>query len=46
MFDSTNKGPGFKFRLGAGEVIKAWDIGLVGMKVGGVRKIICPPHTA
>jgi len=46
MFDSTNKGPGFKFRLGSGEVIKAWDIGLVGMKVGGKRKITCPPHTA
>lgn len=46
VFDATSKGPGFKFRLGSGEVIKAWDIGLVGMKVGGKRKIVCPPNTA
>ncbi|XP_050302166.1 46 kDa FK506-binding nuclear protein-like [Anthonomus grandis grandis] len=46
MFDSTSKGPGFRFRLGGGEVIKAWDVGVVGMKVGGVRKIVCPPQTA
>ncbi|KAL1501559.1 hypothetical protein ABEB36_006860 [Hypothenemus hampei] len=46
MFDSTVKGPGFKFRLGVGEVIKGWDIGVAGMKVGGKRKIICPPSTA
>ncbi|XP_066153775.1 46 kDa FK506-binding nuclear protein [Euwallacea fornicatus] len=44
LFDSTSKGPGFKFRLGGGEVIKGWDVGLVGMKVGGKRKIVCPPQ--
>ncbi|XP_066261523.1 46 kDa FK506-binding nuclear protein [Euwallacea similis] len=46
LFDSTSKGPGFKFRLGGGEVIKGWDVGLIGMKVGGKRKIVCPPQAA
>lgn len=46
LFDATNKGPGFKFRLGRGEVIKAWDVGVSGMKVGGKRRIVCPPNTA
>ncbi|CAG9770013.1 unnamed protein product [Ceutorhynchus assimilis] len=46
MFDSLTKGPGFRFRLGAGEVIKGWDKGIIGMKVGGVRKITCPPNVA
>uniref|UniRef100_A0A1A9WC10 FK506-binding protein n=1 Tax=Glossina brevipalpis TaxID=37001 RepID=A0A1A9WC10_9MUSC len=46
VFDSTKSGAGFKFTLGRGEVIKAWDIGIVGMKVGGKRRITCPPHMA
>lgn len=46
QFDATNQGPGFKFRLGKGEVIKGWDIGLNGMKVGGKRKIVIPAHMA
>lgn len=46
MFDSTTKGPGFEFRLGRQEVIKGWDVGLAGMKVGGKRRIICPPNMA
>lgn len=46
MFDSTSKGPGFKFRLGHQEVIKGWDVGLAGMKVGGKRRITCPPNMA
>ncbi|KAK7501720.1 hypothetical protein BaRGS_00007151 [Batillaria attramentaria] len=33
----------FRFRLGTGEVIKGWDTGLIGMKVGGKRKITVPP---
>ncbi|XP_013140992.1 PREDICTED: 46 kDa FK506-binding nuclear protein [Papilio polytes] len=46
MFDNCLKGPGFKFRLGAKEVIKGWDVGVAGMKVGGKRKIVCPPAMA
>ncbi|XP_026325870.1 46 kDa FK506-binding nuclear protein isoform X2 [Hyposmocoma kahamanoa] len=46
MFDNCKKGAGFKFRLGAKEVISGWDIGIAGMKVGGKRKIICPPGMA
>ncbi|KAG6448931.1 46 kDa FK506-binding nuclear protein [Manduca sexta] len=46
MFDNCVKGPGFKFRLGGKEVISGWDIGVNGMKVGGKRKIICPPAMA
>ncbi len=33
----------FPFTLGAGQVIKGWDEGFVGMKVGGVRQLIVPP---
>lgn len=33
----------FRFRVGKGEVIRGWDIGLVGMRVGGRRKLIVPP---
>ncbi|KAF0311437.1 FK506-binding nuclear protein [Amphibalanus amphitrite] len=46
QFDQTTAGPGFKFRLGAKEVIKGWDVGVEGMKVGGKRRITCPPHMA
>ncbi|CAH2049174.1 unnamed protein product, partial [Iphiclides podalirius] len=46
MFDNCVKGPGFKFRLGSKEVISGWDVGVAGMKVGGKRKIICPPAMA
>lgn len=42
-FDSSyDRGVPFTFTLGAGEVIKGWDQGFVGMKVGGKRKLIIP----
>jgi tryptophan-rich sensory protein len=43
-FDSSyDRGVPFSFRLGAGGVIKGWDMGILGMKVGGKRKLIVPP---
>jgi FKBP-type peptidyl-prolyl cis-trans isomerase FkpA len=42
-FDSSkDRGQPFTFQLGAGQVIKGWDQGVVGMKVGGVRKLTIP----
>ncbi len=43
-FDSSiDRNQSFTFNLGAGEVIQGWDKGLVGMKVGGKRKLTIPP---
>jgi len=42
QFDSCQNGKPFRFRLGKSEVIKGWDNGLAGMKVGGKRKITVP----
>jgi FKBP-type peptidyl-prolyl cis-trans isomerase len=46
QFDSSRgRGP-FAFALGGGQVIKGWDQGVAGMKVGGRRKLTIPPELA
>jgi FKBP-type peptidyl-prolyl cis-trans isomerase FkpA len=45
-FDSSiGRGP-FSFKIGAGRVIRGWDQGVQGMKVGGVRRLVLPPEFA
>jgi FKBP-type peptidyl-prolyl cis-trans isomerase FkpA len=39
-------GPAFSFTLGAGRVIRGWEQGVPGMKVGGQRRLIIPPDLA
>ena len=43
-FDSSHdRGDPFAFKLGAGRVIRGWDEGVAGMKVGGKRTLLIPP---
>jgi FKBP-type peptidyl-prolyl cis-trans isomerase len=43
-FDSSHdRGQPFSFKLGAGMVIRGWDQGVAGMKIGGKRKLTIPP---
>ena len=46
VFDSSIGKRPFTFRLGRGEVIKGWDIGVQGMREGGKRKLTIPPQMA
>lgn len=48
VFDASAKhgSTGFTFNLGAGQVIKGWDVGVAGMKEGGKRKLLIPADMA
>jgi FKBP-type peptidyl-prolyl cis-trans isomerase FkpA len=47
QFDSSrDRGQAFVFGLGEGRVIKGWEAGVAGMKVGGLRRLVIPPDMA
>lgn len=47
QFDSSlDRGVPFEFVVGKGEVVSGWDEGMLGMKVGGQRRIVMPPDRA
>lgn len=43
---ANKKGKPFSFKVGKGQVIKGWDIGVVGMSIGGERRLTIPAHLA
>jgi FKBP-type peptidyl-prolyl cis-trans isomerase FkpA len=46
FFSTRESAAPLKFRLGMGQVIKGWDVGIVGMQVGGLRRLVIPPEMA
>lgn len=46
QFDANKKGKPFSFKIGKGQVIKGWDIGIMGMAIGGERRLTIPAHLA
>lgn len=46
QFDANKKGKPFTFKAGKGQVIKGWDIGVIGMAIGGERRLTIPAHLA
>jgi FKBP-type peptidyl-prolyl cis-trans isomerase len=46
VFDTSLGRGTFSFTLGAGQVIQGWELGLVGLRVGGLRRLVIPPSMA
>ncbi|EGX92157.1 FKBP-type peptidyl-prolyl isomerase, putative [Cordyceps militaris CM01] len=46
QFDANKKGKPFTFKVGKGQVIKGWDVGVVGMSIGGERRLTIPASMA